>query len=131
VLSAANMLVTSAEAIVERRRTLAALQASGTPRPVLARAIMMETLVPLVPSVLLAGTSGMLAARAFFGSSVERNVFIETDGAQQFAVVGVPVPWERLAVLCGATIAISIAITAVSLVLLGRSTRVAEMRAAV
>ncbi len=130
VLATANLLVTSAEAIVERRRTLAALRAGGTSKLVLARAVLMETLVPLVPSVLLAGTAGLLAARSFFGSSVQRNVLIEGDGQNQFETVGVPIPWERLAVLCGGTVVISVCVTALSLVLLGRSTRPAELRAA-
>lgn len=129
VLATANLLVTNAEAIVERRRTLAALTAAGTPKPVLARAVLMETLVPLVPSVLLAGSAGMLAARSFFGTRVETFVY-DADLNSQQVTLDVPIPWDRLAVLCGGTIAISIAITALSLVLLGRSTRPSELRAA-
>jgi len=130
VLATANLLVTNAEAIVERRRTLAALTASGTPKPVLARAVLMETLVPLVPSVLLAATAGVLAARSFFGTSVETSVLAEGARESEMVTFAVPIPWERLAVLTGGTIAISMAITALSLVLLGRSTRPSELRAA-
>jgi len=132
VLAAANLLVTNAEAIVERRRTLAALTAGGTPKPVLARAVLMETLIPLVPSVILAATAGLLAARSFFGTTVETFIYDDTgaDLTSQQVTLDVPIPWERLAVLCGGTIAISIAITALSLVLLGRSTRPSELRAA-
>lgn len=129
-LGAANLLVTSTEAIVERRRTLAALQASGTPKTVLARAVLMETLVPLVPSVVLAAGAGTFAARAFFGTSVERLEVFELNGPDDSIRINVPIPWEQLAVLCGGTITISVATTALSLVLLTTSTRPSELRAA-
>lgn len=130
VLATASLLITSAEAIVERRRTLAALVAGGTPRPVVARAAMLESLIPLVPSVLLAATAGLLAARGFFPTNVERLATFELNGSSDMITVGVPVPWDRLAVLCGGTIAASIAITALSLLFLGRSTRMSELRTA-
>lgn len=129
-LSTANLLITTAEAIVERRRTLAVLAASGTPRPVLARAVLLETLVPLVPAVVLAAAAGMLATRSFFGTSVERFDTFDADGNSVLVEVGVPIPWERLAVLCGGTIAASVVITALSLLFLGRSIRPSEFRAA-
>jgi hypothetical protein len=42
----------------------------------------------------------------------------------------VPVPWDRLAVQGGGTIAVCLAVTSVSLLLLGRSTDPTELRAA-
>ncbi len=130
VLAAASLLVASAEAIVERRRTLAALRAAGTPRAVLAQAILIETLVPLVPSVVLAGSAGVLAARSFLGTTVERLEVFEANGTNDHIRIGVPIPWERLAVLCGGTITITITIIALSLVLLRSSTKPSELRAA-
>lgn len=129
-LTTANLLITAAEAIVERRRTLAALVASGTPKSVLARAAMMESLVPLVPAVVVASLAGVFASRAFLGTSVERLVTFEGNGSDEYAKFAVQIPWERIAVLGGGTIAASVAITALSLLLLGRSTSIVEMRAA-
>ena len=120
VIAAASLVVTSSEAVVERRRTLAALAASGVPRSVLARAAVFESLVPLVPAVTLAGISGALAARSFFGTSVESSgVTVEVG----FPVVGV------LAVILGA-IAASVVATLISLVFLPASTSAAELRTA-
>ena len=130
VLAAANLLVTTAEAIVERRRTLAMLAANGTPRSVIARAIMFESMVPLVPSVLLAGGAGVLGSLSLWGWNVSRPESWEADSGPGIVNVRVPIPWERLAVLCGGTIAVSLAVTAVSLLFLERSTRPAEFRAA-
>ncbi len=130
VLSAANLVITTSEAIVERRRTLAALVAGGTPRAVLARAAIMESLVPLVPSVALASAAGLLAARSFFGTTVERLASFDVDGGNEFATVDVPVPWTQLVVLGGGAIAISVLATTISLVFLRASTRPSEIRAA-
>lgn len=129
-LTTANLLITAAEAIVERRRTLAALVAAGTPRSVLARASLMETLVPLVPAVVIASLAGVFASRAFLGSTVQGLETYELNGSNDIVSVTVPIPWERVAVLGGSTIVASLAITALSLLLLGRSTRLAEIRAA-
>jgi hypothetical protein len=130
VLSAANLLITSAESIVERRRTLAALAAGGTPRAVLARAAVLESLVPLVPAVVLASTAGVLASRSFFGTTVERSGTLGSDGSFTSVTARVPVPWRDLLLLgCGA-IAASLAATAISLIFLRASTRPAELRTA-
>lgn len=57
VLSA--LAVGTAEALATRRRGLAALTAAGVPRAVLGRALLLETALPLLPAVALAGTGGM------------------------------------------------------------------------
>jgi hypothetical protein len=129
VLSMANLVVTSSEAIVERRRTLAALVASGTPRPVIARAAIMESLIPLVPAVVLASAAGLLAARSLLGTTVERLKTFEVNGGDEMITVGVPVPWERLLVLGGGAIVLSLVATSISLVFLRRSTSLNEFRA--
>lgn len=130
VLSAANLLITTSEAIVERRRTLAALAASGTPRAVLARAAIMESLVPLVPAVILASAAGVLASRSFFGTSVERLHTVEVNGGNDSITVSVPIPWAQLLVLSGGAIAISLLATTISLVFLRTSTKPGEIRTA-
>lgn len=124
-LAGAGLLVVAAEGIVERRRTLAALTASGTPRGVLARAILAETLLPLVPGTLLAATAGVLAARGLFGSEVTQYT-----GAGTEISLPVPIPWPELAVLTGGTLLATALVTAVALLFLRRSTDITELRAA-
>ncbi|MFF1835667.1 FtsX-like permease family protein [Streptomyces sp. NPDC058231] len=51
--------VGTAESVAGRRRGLAAQVAAGVPRAVLDRALLLETALPLAPSVLLAGVGGM------------------------------------------------------------------------
>ncbi len=130
VLSAANLLITTSEAIVARRRTLAALVASGTPRTVLARSAIMESLVPLIPSVVLASAAGVLASRSFFGTRVERLTTFETNGSNEFITVEVSVPWTQLFLLGGGAITVSLFATMISLVTLVQSTHPSEIRTA-
>lgn len=126
LLAVASLLVTSAEAIVERRRTLAVLAAGGTPRLVLARAALAEVLVPLVPAVVIASTAGVLASRAFFGTTA--TMAYDISGIPE--TTAIPVPWERLLLLDVGIVAASLAITLLSLVFLSRSIRPGELRAA-
>lgn len=130
VLSAANLVITTSEAIVDRRRTLAAVVAGGTPRTVLARAAVMESLVPLIPAVVVASAAGVLASRSFFGTTVERLKSFEFNGDDEWITVGVPVPWTQLIVLAGSAIAASLLATTISLVVLRASTRPTEIRTA-
>ncbi|MEZ5216022.1 MAG: FtsX-like permease family protein [Ilumatobacteraceae bacterium] len=127
VLSAAGLLVTASEGVVERRRTLAALRAGGMPRRTLAAAILAETLLPLVPVIAAATIAGLMASRGLFGSSV--NAFDAVNGTSS-TLVAVPIPWLRLMVLAGGAVATSTLVTAGSLALLGPSSDPTELRAA-
>lgn len=128
VLAAASLLVTSAESIVERRRTLASLKASGVPTSELAISALLETVLPLIPAVLLASIAGILAARGLTGTKVE--AFETSFGTTAPEAVSVPIPWDRLATLSGGTIIVCCAMTAISLLFLGRSTTPTELRSA-
>lgn len=130
VIAAAGLLVITAEGIVTRRRTLAGLTAAGAPRRTLAAAVVLETVLPLVPTVLLAATAGLLAARGFFGSSVQVYDSSGIAGDPEARMVGVPVPWVELGTLAGGTIAVVLVVTASALVFLRRSTNISEVRAA-
>jgi hypothetical protein len=130
VIAAAGLLVITAEGIVTRRRTLAALTAAGAPRRTLAAAVVLETVLPMVPTVLLAATAGLLAARGFFGSSTRVYDSSGIAGDPEARMVGVPVPWVELGTLAGGTIAVVLVVTASALIFLRRSTNISEVRAA-
>ncbi len=125
-IAAASLLVTTAEAVVSRRRTLASLVASGVPRAVLRRAIMAETLLPLLPTLVLALVGGSVAVRGLTGSTVETWNDVEAGPE----IVRVPVPWARLAGLGAGFIAICVVLTALSLIFMRRATDISEVRAA-
>ncbi|HEX6444722.1 MAG TPA: FtsX-like permease family protein [Streptosporangiales bacterium] len=118
VVAAAALLVMLAEQVVTRRRSLVALVAGGTPRSVLARAQLLQVLVPTVPVVLLAAASGTVAVLLLFDRS-------------QGAVVpapAVPVPWAELGVLVGGGIAAILGVSAIGLLFFRASTDIAELR---
>ncbi|WP_257585655.1 MULTISPECIES: FtsX-like permease family protein [unclassified Streptomyces] len=54
-----GLAVGTAESLADRRRSLAAQIAAGVPRAVLGRALLLETALPLLPAVVLAGAGGM------------------------------------------------------------------------
>lgn len=131
VLAAAGLLVASAEGIIARRRTLASLVAVGTPRSVLARAVLLETLLPLLPSVLMAAATGLFAARGLLGTSRQvQDVGSDGQPLQSVHVVAAGAPWASLATLLGGTVATVLLVTCAALVFLRGSTDVAELRAA-
>ena len=88
VVAAAGLLVAAAEGLVERRRTLAALVAAGTPRGVLARAALAESVLPLVVPVLAAAAVGTTVAFAFFGTTATTY----DEAAQRSVTIAVPLP---------------------------------------
>jgi hypothetical protein len=111
VVAAAGLLVASCEAVLERRRTLASLAATGVPQATLRRAVLLQSLLPAVPAVALAavaGATGALALTATAGDAV--------------------VPWTRLLGLVALALLAVAAASAATLPLLRRAVRPTELR---
>ncbi|WOX09732.1 ABC transporter permease [Streptomyces sp. N50] len=107
------LAVGTAESLATRRRGLAAQAAAGVPHAVLARALLLETALPLFPAIAVAGLGGT-AISFWYGAAVSRH----TD---------VPVPYAALLVPVGVYAACVLA-AATSLPLLRRSVRPGELR---
>jgi hypothetical protein len=63
LIATGGLLVALAEGVVSRRRTNAALVATGVPRAVLGRALVWQSLAPAVPAIMLAATVGAVLPR--------------------------------------------------------------------
>ena len=107
------LAVGTAESLAVRRRGLAAQAAAGVPHAVLARALLLETALPLLPAIAVAGLGGTVIS-AWYGAAVSEH----TD---------VPVPYAALLVPVGVYAACVLA-AATSLPLLRRSVRPGELR---
>ncbi|MCT9078546.1 ABC transporter permease family protein [Streptomyces fulvoviolaceus] len=108
-----GLAVGTAEALATRRRGLAAQTAAGVPHTVLSRALLLETALPLLPAVVLAGTGGM-AIGAWYASVTTEY----TTPDVPYVALLVPVAVYAACLLAAAT----------SLPLLRRSVRPAELR---
>ncbi|KOT35260.1 hypothetical protein ADK41_25115 [Streptomyces caelestis] len=104
------LAVGTAESLSTRRRGLAAQAASGVPRAVLHRALLLETALPLAPALLLAGTGGMTVGTGYAALT----------GAGSW-------PWTALLVPL-AVCATCLLAAATALPLLGRTIQPAELR---
>jgi len=116
VIASAGMLVSLAEGIVARRRAYAALSAVGVPARTLAESVLWQTMLPLVPALLLALTSGtalMRSAREIRAGSIRFQV---------------PVPLESLALLGGGAFLVMLIMAGVGLLVLRSSTDLEELR---
>ncbi len=111
VLSA--LAVGTAESLATRRRGLAAQNAAGVPRGVLARALFLETALPLAPAVAVAGAGGMAIGVWYASLTTEYVVH-----AVPYVSLLVPLAVYACCLLAAAT----------SLPLLHRSVRPAELR---
>ncbi|MET8976209.1 ABC transporter permease [Streptomyces sp. NPDC004539] len=109
LIALSGLAVGAAESLANRRRSLAAQVAAGVPRTVLARALLLETALPLAPAVLFAGGGGVVI------------------GAWYGALTNVSVPYASLLVPLGVYGACLLA-AATSLPLLGRAVRPGELR---
>ena len=112
-LALTALAVGTAESLATRRRGLAAQAAAGVPHAVLARALLLETALPLLPAITVAGLGGTVIS-AWYGAAVSEH----TD---------VPVPYAALLVPVGVYAACVLA-AATSLPLLRRSVRPGELR---
>ncbi|MFE6621602.1 FtsX-like permease family protein [Streptomyces sp. NPDC057740] len=111
VLSA--LAVGTAESLAARRRGLAAQHAAGVPRGVLARALFLETALPLAPAVAVAGAGGMAIGAWYAALTTEYVVH-----AVPYVSLLVPLAVYACCLLAAAT----------SLPLLHRSVRPGELR---
>ncbi|GGX10274.1 hypothetical protein GCM10010297_34820 [Streptomyces malachitofuscus] len=110
LITLSALAVGTAESIATRRRGLAAQVAAGVPRAVLNRALLLETALPLAPSLLVAGVGGL------------------TVGAGYSTVTGADVlPWSALLVPVTVYVGCLLA-AATALPLLGRTLRPSELR---
>jgi hypothetical protein len=112
-ITLSGLAVGTAESLAARRRGLAAQAAAGVPQPVLGRALLLETALPLAPAVLVAGAGGM-AIGVWYASLAQDYV---TQSVPYVALL-VPVGIYASCLLAAAT----------SLPLLRRSVRPAELR---
>ncbi len=112
-LALTALAVSTAESLAVRRRGLAAQAAAGVPHAVLARALLLETALPLFPAIAVAGLGGT-AISFWYGAAVSRYA-------------DVPVPYAALLVPVGVYAACVLA-AATSLPLLRRSVRPGELR---
>jgi ABC-type antimicrobial peptide transport system permease subunit len=134
LIGALGQLVSVTEAIVSRRRTYAALVATGVPRGVLARTQVWQSLVVAVPSFVLAATSGVLIIRGLFGAKVVAAGATYMDGDVSIVVPdvsrAVPLPWSGLMMVVGGSIAAVLLTVAIGILFLRTSTSVDELRTA-
>jgi ABC-type antimicrobial peptide transport system permease subunit len=111
-IAAAGLAVAVITAIVDRRRSLAALTASGVPRSVLGRAVLWQSLFVAIPALVLAIATGLALGRGFAGSDVQAGGgSISYCAAPPCAVeqivefpeirAAIQVPWSDLGVLGG------------------------------
>ncbi|MEU1752418.1 FtsX-like permease family protein [Micromonospora matsumotoense] len=143
-LAAGGLIVALVEGIVARRRTYAALVASGVPRSVLGRSVAWQALAPAVPAIGLALAVGLLLTwgvagrpRTYGGHSVQvctgdavgcadpstlREVWVPE------AVVTPEVPWAQLAWVGAGALAAVLVTVGVGLLFLRMSTAVEELR---
>jgi hypothetical protein len=140
VIAAAGVLVALAESIVARRRTYAALTATGVPRRTLVVAVLWQTLTPVVPALLLALAVGDALVRLIetdipVGYEFRDCVASGSAGCEapvhpeMARVLHVPIPWANLAMLGGgALVAVLVAVGA-GLMVLRASTDLSELRA--
>ncbi|MFF7639237.1 FtsX-like permease family protein [Streptomyces canus] len=112
-LTVTGLAVGTVESLATRRRGLAAQVAAGVPHRVLARALLLETALPLAPAVAVAGVSGTAIGFWYASLAAPRS--------------GTVLPYAALLVPLAVYAACLLA-TATSLPLLRRSVRPAELR---
>ncbi|MFF7677164.1 ABC transporter permease [Actinacidiphila glaucinigra] len=68
-VTAGGLVVAAIESVITRRRSLAALAATGVPRGVLVRAALLEAALPLVPTVVLVSACAMTITGSWWAAT--------------------------------------------------------------
>ncbi|BCJ43805.1 hypothetical protein GCM10010168_91520 [Actinoplanes ianthinogenes] len=138
LVAAGGVLVAFAEGIVARRRTFAAMAASGVPRRKLGAVLFWHTFAPLIPALLLALFSGALLVRTIrtevtVGGGTSETCIdpgcvpqVVTDPT---VVQPVPVPFGPLALLGGTALLMMALVVGAGMLVLRSSTDLEELRA--
>jgi len=112
MLAGVSLLVLALEHIRERRRPLAILAASGVPKAVLARSLLWQVALPIALGVAMALVTGIGMAA----------LIVRLTGEP------LSIDWPGVSVLCGGAIALSLAISALTLPFLNSATRLTTIR---
>ena len=106
-IAGCSLAVSVAGGLAERRRPFSLLRLTGVPVALLRRVVGFEAVVPLLISVVVSAGTGLVAAALFLRAQLDQT--LQLPGPGYFAVIG-------------AGVAVSIAIVASTLPLLGRFT---------
>jgi hypothetical protein len=128
VVAAGGILIALAEGIVTRRRSYAALVATGVPRRTLGEAIAWQTLAPLIPATLVALVVGIGLARATGGTATAQDSYCSDSRCGDSVALGVPIPFAHLALLGGVALAAMLGVVGVGVLFLRMSTDLDELR---
>ncbi|GIH14463.1 hypothetical protein Raf01_26350 [Rugosimonospora africana] len=150
LIAAAGLAVAVANSVVERRRSLASLTASGVPRGVLSRAIVWQTMVVAVPAIAVAIATGVALSIGYAQPTVREggstyscsappenphaceSADPESQGATVVRVptvaMRVPVPWRDLGTIGVWGLGSAMVTAGLGLVFLRSSTAPEELR---
>lgn len=149
VIAAGGLLVAVAEGVVSRRRSYAALVATGVPRRTLGGSVAWQSLAPALPAILLALTVGTMLGRGLVGdeatagggmsgecvasaevcanpATAEQHIRWEQEPTFTQAIA---VPFDDLALYGGGALVAILVTVGVGLLFLRASTSLEELRA--
>ncbi|MEC3973861.1 FtsX-like permease family protein [Amycolatopsis sp. H20-H5] len=106
LLAAASLMVVALEQMRERRRTLAALMATGVPRGLLARSLLWQMAIPIVLAVAIAVAAGLGLAALLLTAAAGKPVVFD---------------WSTVAVYSGTGMAAVLLVTGLTLPALWRA----------
>jgi predicted lysophospholipase L1 biosynthesis ABC-type transport system permease subunit len=113
LLAGASLLALAVEQVMERRRQVAVLSASGVPRSVLARSVLWQNALPMALAVPVAVLTGVALSRLLL-RLIGRSPAVD---------------WAGIGVLVMASAALVLAATALTLPALRRASQPTELRA--
>ncbi len=150
LIAAGGLAVAVANSVVERRRSLASLTASGVPRGVLRRAVIWQTVAVAIPAIVVAIATGVALSASIARPTVtgagtqysctapagDADACMSADPQARGAIVAeapkatlrVPVPWRDLLVIGGWGLGATVLTAGLGLAFIRASTAPEELR---
>lgn len=133
MVAAGGLIVALGESVVSRRRTFAALVATGVPRRTLVGVVAWQSLVPLLPGIALALGVGLVLVRTLYSEVTATPAYPCGTSAPCIEppplVMDVPLPVIDLTAIGIGAAAVAVLVLAVSLLFVRASTALDELRA--
>lgn len=125
-MASLGVVLRTVEGAANSRRQFAMQLASGIPRATLRRSLVLETLLPLTPTAILASIIGVLGVRGILGTS---HVRVVGNGRDVHAVtLPIPIPWMQTFLLTLGMLVITTALSWATLSFTNRQLDAADLR---
>jgi hypothetical protein len=126
VMALLGIVLRGLEGLATGRQQFALQVASGVPLRTLRRSLVLETIIPLVPTAFLAAAIAILGTRGVLGNGHSRMV--GSGVGAEAVIVPIPIPWTQTATLVAVVLILATALSSLTFTIAARQLGTEDLR---